>query len=923
MNILRSSVTIAAINPLASSQYSKAVMGEETVTLAWEMPVYVNLLIGDYITYRGVKFTLNRLPVPKKIATNRWSYTATFQAPVYELAKTGYLLFDNTPTPAQGEFSLTGTPLDFITLLVANLNRVAGSTLWFVGDVVTGDYKALTFSGENCFDVLSRLATEYDTEYHVSGNTIHLVEKMRASSLQLQYGSTLYDIERVNIDSANIITRLYPFGSDKNIASTYRDGSKRLLITPPLGGGGAYLEANTNLYGVIEGSKTFDDIYPRLHIPSPQGEGAGGEVAGTITAIGADIFTFTDSALDFNINSQLIPGTPAKVRFLTGACAGYDLEIASYNNTTQTFRVIKNVDDKDFEIPNADIYPDEGDTYVLLDIIMPDAYVTAAEAELLAAATDYLEKNSHPSVTYRGNFSSLYAKVNDPDIQCGDLVQIVDTDFGIDQQIRIVKLTRSVNEPWNIQYDLSDTVVKSTLQRMTAGIEKNERGVITANRELRQKYNQAYRNMAELRASVFDTDGYFDPENIKPLSIETSMLSVGAKSQTLQTNVTFYPNYLGNAADFYWSAGSVVHFTIADEPVTWNISAGGIAALNAVMYYIYLKCSRTTSAGEVFLSVNQIKFDADPDYYHFLVGVLHTPISGVRGISLTYGQTTINGQFIRTGVISSIDGASYFNLGTGDIVAGNNRLYGDGSGSLASGNLSWNDLGELLFGKNDATETIEISTDLIPTLATIANKEQYTLDGINNTVTKHYDNPADAPYTPTVTESIEFELKNNAISNINAIFTASGIDVTALGIDGSIVLEKLIDGVWTEIETGTMDATNIGLGLEEYSLTKGFYRLAMTAIAGATPQSPNPSISLNLVTDISYQYDVKKQAIGIDGIALFDSMSDNYLRISNTDPDNLINARGGFQWMSPDGTEGFKISNAGVQKWNGSTWVNL
>lgn len=40
----------------------------------------------------------------------------------------------------------------------------------------------------------------------------------------------------------------------------------------------------------------------------------------------------------------------------------------------------------------------------------------------------------------------------------------------------------------------------------------------------------------------------------------------------------------------------------------------------------------------------------------------------MRGISLTYGQTTIDGGFIRTGEISSIDGITKFNLNTGVIT---------------------------------------------------------------------------------------------------------------------------------------------------------------------------------------------------------------------------------------------------------------
>jgi len=723
MQIYRNLNPILTILPSASSQYTKAVMGEETITLAWEQAAHVDLLLGDYVEYNGVRFTLNKPIVPKKIATNSWSYTAVFQAPIYELTKTAYLLFDNTDTPAQGEFPLTGTPLTFITLLVSNLNRAlappsggGGAPQWFIGDVIDGEAKQLTFSNEKCFDVLSKLADEYETEYHVSGNTIHLTSVHRATDLVLEYGSTLYDIERVNVDSADVITRLYPFGGEKNIAANYRGGSKRILIPDPE----TYLEANVDLYGVIEGFKTFEDVYPRL---------ASGP-AGTVTSVSSDIQIFTDANLDFNVNEHLLAGTTAKVRFLTGQCAGYDLEISSYYNAQKSFVVIPNVDDKDFAIPNESIFPAVDDKYVLLDIVMPDIYKANAELELKTKATDYLTKNSHPRVTYRGNFSSLYAKVNTPDIQCGDLVQIVDTDFGINEQIRIVKLTRSILEPWNIQYDLSDTVVKSTLQRMTADIAKNENTVLTVNREMKQNYNRAYRNMDELRKTIFDTDGYFDPTNIKPLSIETSMLSVGSKSQQLQTDVVFKPND-GTYTTFSWSSGSLVHFGISDTEVkTWNIGGGFEDGLVDFPLYIYARCSRTTNAATILLDAAAHKFDYDGDYWFFLLGVLHSPISGVCGISLTYGQTIINGQYIRTGVISSVDGATYFNLTTGDIKAGFNELNGNGSGSLANGKINWDMFGAMnvgnfkivggaIVGYNDLLEKIRLRTSPIQSLASL------------------------------------------------------------------------------------------------------------------------------------------------------------------------------------------------------------
>ncbi|GAH50400.1 unnamed protein product, partial [marine sediment metagenome] len=73
-------------------------------------------------------------------------------------------------------------------------------------------------------------------------------------------------------------------------------------------------------------------------------------------------------------------------------------------------------------------------------------------------------------------------------------------------------------------------------------------------------------------------------------------------------------------------------------------------------------------AGKIIVDEEQRKFDDDPTHYYFLVGILHSVIEGVRGISLTYGQTIINGRFIRTGKIESTDGQVYFGLDDNELV---------------------------------------------------------------------------------------------------------------------------------------------------------------------------------------------------------------------------------------------------------------
>jgi hypothetical protein len=260
---------------------------------------------------------------------------------------------------------------------------------------------------------------------------------------------------------------------------------------------------------------------------------------------------------------------------------------------------------------------------------------------------------------------------------------VYDADLGIDEQIRIVKLQKGIRDGYNIQIELSNTVSRSTLQRIAGEIREINNQVVVSNQANKQRGIEAYQRTRELQQMVFDPDGYFDTDNIRPLSIQTGMLSVGAKSQQYQLSNLLQPNYNGNPQSMYWSAGLLTHFSLlGDQVKEWVIASGNITITGdnqTRALYIYARCSRSGSTGDIYLSENAFKFDSDTTYWYFLVGILHTPVSDVRGISLSYGQTTINGQFIRTGVISSVDRSTYFNLNTGEI-GGNIKFIHTGGG---------------------------------------------------------------------------------------------------------------------------------------------------------------------------------------------------------------------------------------------------
>src|SRR5690606_27082524 len=135
-----------------------------------------------------------------------------------------------------------------------------------------------------------------------------------------------------------------------------------------------------------------------------------------------------------------------------------------------------------------------------------------------------------------------------------------------------------------------------------------------------------WKTTMELLSMIFDTDGYFDGGKIRPESIETLMLVVGAKSmQFILQDVVIQPNFEGQPNVVVVSDGLLIHYALKEEIVTWQIQGNTYTIPDNNARYIYAKVSKTDyNEGQLFFSEDQIMADEDPNYYHFMVGTLHS-----------------------------------------------------------------------------------------------------------------------------------------------------------------------------------------------------------------------------------------------------------------------------------------------------------
>ncbi|MFK8287583.1 hypothetical protein ACI76Z_11185, partial [Capnocytophaga canimorsus] len=181
---------------------------------------------------------------------------------------------------------------------------------------------------------------------------------------------------------------------------------------------------------------------------------------------------------------------------------------------------------------------------------------------------------------------------------------------------------------------------------------------------------RAYRFGKEISDNVFDGEGYFNAEKIKPLSIETKLLSVGSRMQ--QFALPDVVISVENTTTVRNTQGKIVHLTLEEHPREWQIPANTQTGISAGFNYVYVKAQRIGSNASVFVSPEKIAVDSDVAFYHFEAGYLGSVESGNRRIRMSHGFTQINPFEITTGRIAPPSGNHYIELTQDSInVVGN------------------------------------------------------------------------------------------------------------------------------------------------------------------------------------------------------------------------------------------------------------
>lgn len=429
----------AEIEAGSSDIQNKSINGVDIANINTNSPFPIDFRIGDYCYIYGSKYTLNIRERTVQNYKRNIEYSLPFEGEGYKLGRVQFLFLDSFNRFTVSEFFLNGKAIDFVRLIVSNMKRDYPQDNWQIGSVIDSEIKNISFSGNNCLDVINQLTTveNFNTEFFIDGNTISLFRRQSNSGVALSFGSGISNIVREQQDNANPVTRLYAYGSNKNLGSNYRLGEPRLRMN-----GQRYVERFTDeLQDIFEQTIIFEDIFPHR--------------TGTASSITSPLI-FTDSSIDFNVNSVLIPGVTAKLTFNTGLLSGYEFEITNFNNTTKTFTIAVNNQEQTVVVPSEFLYPQVGDTYVLTDIIMPEQYIVAAESELKNRAIQWLADNGSPKEKYTIVCDPLWFKKNFSVFKLGESISLQVPDLEINTQIRIITINRNIRIPYLYGIELAE-----------------------------------------------------------------------------------------------------------------------------------------------------------------------------------------------------------------------------------------------------------------------------------------------------------------------------------------------------------------------------------------------------------------------------------------------------------------------------------
>lgn len=727
-----------------SSYRYRSLMSKPQLVLKFSLSEFIEIPVGAWCEYQGVKYKLGSPENIKKNGTRNIEYTLTLGT----LEDNMSLYKMRNPVDKRLKWSMCAKPHELVEAIVWNLNQRDGAGVWKVGECLDAAEQTVEFNHTYVDAALQDVANKFETEWEINDYTIslHKVEYFKDDPLPLAYGKGNGfepGVGRTTQSDELPIKRLYVQGGDRNIDRS-KYGSAELLLpkSQTLVYEGRIYQSDAEGYSIERIDKVSDavkedsldcsEIYPSR--------------VGTVSAVecidaGKNFYDIIDNSIpaELNFNDYVIEGETATIIFQKGMLAGDDKQFEfKYNHSERRFELVPQEIDG-VTMPNETFSPAVGDTYAIFGIMLPDSYIcnntdkTGASWDMFREAARKLYENEDQKFTFTGTLQGLWAKKNwlrvGGRLKVGGYVLFTDEQFAPDGiPIRITGIKEFLTSPYAPVLEISNSVSGKSVSSQLREIGQNEVATDNSIRNAVSYTKRRFRDVKETMAMLEDSMLDNFTNSINPLTVQTMMMLIGDESlqfrfvasKTDLTAVGDGITYDNTAKQLHIPHGFIQHMTLGigtissshadSEYKVWEMSEYLSPYLDngEKKYYLYAKVSRTdtTAKSDFLLSDRAIKMNDVAGYYHLLIGILNSEYDGERSYVSLYGFSEILPGRITTDKIVSSDGKTYFDLLLGEI--GGNIKFIASDGSLKDvADLERTDLDYLKEAFKDATTEID------------------------------------------------------------------------------------------------------------------------------------------------------------------------------------------------------------------------
>lgn len=274
----------------------------------------------------------------------------------------------------------------------------------------------MSYNNINILDACFEMAKKWDCECWVTENIIHFGRCEFGTAVDFEIAKNVDEMTRSESQST-YATRIYAFGSTRNIPTNYRPVDETVVVNGVvqkrlmLPEGIPYIDAYPNMTTeeAIEQVVIFDEVYPRRvgtmsDITTKEYTETIENADGTTTEKKWNAYRFKDTGITFS-KDYVLPGEELKITFQSGKLNGmmFAVTFDPDGKDEQLWEIVRN-EDYGRPLPDGVLAPVNGDKYVLSGWdstkITELGLVSVAEQELKTKAEKCVTKSKIDPNTY-------------------------------------------------------------------------------------------------------------------------------------------------------------------------------------------------------------------------------------------------------------------------------------------------------------------------------------------------------------------------------------------------------------------------------------------------------------------------------------------------------------------------------------------